>query len=79
MGHRARGHVDTIKELMLYRLFIWTIGDLGDKAYVKCILWESRRIVYSETKSNAWTGNTDDVERIRRWASGVNLISEDAT
>jgi hypothetical protein len=74
----------------VYRLFIWSIGDsqgwgawrtgeAGDKLYVKCILWESRRIIYSETKTKVWTGNADEVERIRRWAPGVDLISEDAT
>ncbi len=63
----------------MYRLFIWRIGDLADKLYVKCILWESRRIIYSETEANGWTGNADEVERVRRWACGVDLISENAT
>lgn len=65
--------------MYMYRLFIRRPCDLGEKAYVKCILWESRRIIYSETKTKVWTGNADEVEKIRRWAPGLDLISEDAT
>jgi len=63
----------------VYRLFIWTIGDLGDKLYVKCILWESRRIVYADTNASVWTGNAIEAERVRRWAPGVNLQLESVT
>lgn len=65
-------------------MFWLYVADGSVKKYVGCCLIESRRIIYvgdgfhkrSSAASARWTGNAEDVERIMRWAAGVDLRPE---